>query len=236
MSFLELSGRRAKFDDSLSNLAAEIDRFENYRHPHASRIARLADAVAEQFNLGTSDRNSLRQAAFVHDIGELLMNRGYIGRRGTMLSEQERLDLMRHPVIGEQEIARRGLNRAVQLLVRWHHEWWNGDGYPDNLRREQIPLGARILRVVDTYAALTDDRPFRSAVPVEEARRTLAQWAGLAFDPRVVFTFLQLPPEMEELKSFAPIAEETPQNEQPHEQSNEQQQKTSPDQTLNAEM
>ena len=153
-----------------------------------------------------------------------------------MLSEQEKLDLMRHPVIGEQETARRGLNPAVQLLVRWHHEWWNGDGYPDNLRREQIPLGARILRVVDTYAALTDDRPFRSAVSVENARATLAQWAGLAFDPRVVFAFLRLPPETEELKSFAPIAEEPPHYEQTNEQANEQQRETSSDQTLNAEM
>lgn len=236
MSFLELSSRNSKIDDSLSNLAAEIDRFENYRHPHASRIAGLADAVAERFSLGTRERNVLRQAALVHDIGELVMNRGYIGRRGVMLSEQERLDLMRHPVIGEQETARRGLNRAVQLLVRWHHEWWNGEGYPDNLRREQIPLGARILRVVDTYAALTDDRPFRSAVSVEDARTTLAQWAGLAFDPRVVFAFLQLPLEMEELKSFALVPDESPRYEQTGEQPNAQQQETLLDQTLNAEM
>ena len=81
------------------------------------------------------------------------MNRDYI-RANRILTDEERIDLQRHPVIGEQEVAKRGLSRAVQLLVRWHHEWWNGMGYPDALEREQIPLAARILRVADTYCAL----------------------------------------------------------------------------------
>jgi HD-GYP domain-containing protein (c-di-GMP phosphodiesterase class II) len=202
MSFLELSARDAKLDQSLLSLAADIDRFEGYVRPHAERMAALADGVARQFNLAPHDRQSLRQAALVHDLGELVMNRDYI-KRSTLLSPEERLDLMRHPIIGEQEAAKRGLSRAVQLLVRWHQEWWNGEGYPDGLRREQIPLGARILRVVDTYTAVTDNRPYSPALPVAEARKYLSQWAGLAFDPRVCFAFLSLPPEMEELKSSA---------------------------------
>jgi HD-GYP domain-containing protein (c-di-GMP phosphodiesterase class II) len=201
MSFLELSARDTKIDESLVSLAATIDEFEGYPHPHASRMSVLADAIARSFNLGTHDRLSLRQAALVHDIGELVMNRDYI-RRNTMLTEEERLDLMRHPVIGEQEAARRDLSRAVQLLVRWHQEWWNGEGYPDGLRREQIPLAARILRVVDTYTALTDSRPYSPAIPIIEARKYMTQGAGLEFDPRVVHAFLSLP-EMEELKSFS---------------------------------
>lgn len=202
MSFLELSARDAKLDDSLFELAAEIDRFEGYARPHAARMATLAEAVGRLFNLAPHDRQSLRQAALVHDLGELVMNRDYIRRR-TLLSPEERLDLMRHPVIGEQEAAKRGLSRAVQLLVRWHHEWWNGEGYPDNLRREQIPLGARILRVVDTYTAVTDNRPYSPALPVPEARKYLSQWAGLTFDPRVCLAFLSLPDDMEELQSSA---------------------------------
>jgi HD-GYP domain-containing protein (c-di-GMP phosphodiesterase class II) len=202
MSFLEMSVRQAREDDSLLRLAAAIDEFEGYAHPHAARMATLAEAVARFFNMSPHDRISLRQAALVHDVGELVMNRDYI-RRSTMLSEEERLDMMRHPVIGEQEAARRGMNRAVQLIVRWHQEWWNGEGYPDCLRREQIPLAARILRVVDTFAALTDNRPYSPAIGSDEARKYLTQWAGIAFDPRVVHAFLQLPPEMEELNSYA---------------------------------
>ncbi len=193
----------AAVDESLLRLAASIDEFEGYAHPHAARIAALADTLARGFNIGAHDRLSLRQAALVHDIGEAVMNRDYI-KQSRLLTPEERLDLMRHPVIGEQEAAKRGMSRAVQLLVRWHHEWWNGDGYPDALRREQIPLAARILRVCDTYTALTDNRPYSPAISTTEARRYLTQWAGLEFDPRVVQAFLSLP-EMEELKSYAEL-------------------------------
>ena len=129
------------------------------------------------------------------------MKRDYIKRAGP-LGEAERLDLQRHPVIGEQEAARAGADRAVQLLVRWHHEWFSGAGYPDALRGEQIPLGARILRVADAYAALTDARPFRPAGTEIEARKHLILWAGLEFDPHVVRTFLALE-GLPELRSFA---------------------------------
>ncbi len=193
----------AAVDESLLRLAASIDEFEGYAHPHAARIAALAETLARGFNIGAHDRLSLRQAALVHDIGEAVMNRDYI-KQSRLLTPEERLDLMRHPVIGEQEAAKRGMSRAVQLLVRWHHEWWNGDGYPDALRREQIPLAARILRVCDTYTALTDNRPYSPAISTTEARRYLTQWAGLEFDPRVVQAFLSLP-EMEELKSYAEL-------------------------------
>jgi HD-GYP domain-containing protein (c-di-GMP phosphodiesterase class II) len=80
------------------------------------------------------------------------------------------------------------------LLVRWHHEWWNGTGYPDALRREEIPLGARILRLADSYAALTETRPFRRKLTVENAREELIARAGIEFDPGVVRVFLSLEP------------------------------------------
>jgi HD-GYP domain-containing protein (c-di-GMP phosphodiesterase class II) len=108
---------------------------------------------------------------------------------------------MRHPVIGEQEAAKRGLSRAVQLFVRWHHEWWNGNGYPDTLERDNIPLGARILRVVDTYCALTDGRPYKKAVMAAEAREYLRLSAGIEFDPEVVTVFLGLS-GIKELEAF----------------------------------
>lgn len=182
-------------------LATASDDFEGYGHTHAARISRLADEVAKLFHMAHHDRHSLRIAALAHDLGEAAMERDYIKREGP-LTEEERLDLYRHPVIGEQEAARSGADRAVQLLVRWHHEWWNGAGYPDALRGEHIPLGARILRVCDSYAALTDARPFRPARTEEEARRHLTEWAGLEFDPRVVRAFLSLN-QLAELKSHA---------------------------------
>lgn len=182
-------------------LASVSDHFEAYANPHALRVAKLADEVAKLFKLARQDRASLRIAALAHDMGEVAMEREYIKRPGA-LSAEERLDLARHPLIGEREASRSGADRGAQLLVRWHQEWWNGMGYPDALQREQIPLAARILRVADAYASLTDMRPFRPARTEDEARRHLTEWAALEFDPRVVQAFLSLQ-SIEELRSYA---------------------------------
>jgi len=182
-------------------LAEAADLFEQYTNPHAVRIATIADALAETFHLAHQDRKSLRIAARMHDLGEVAMEREYIARAGS-LTREERIDLERHPVIGEQEAARASADRAVQLLVRWHHEWWNGGGYPDALRQNEIPFAARILRLADTYAALTDARPFRPAMREEKARELLIERAGIEFDPSVVTAFLSLR-HLDELRSFA---------------------------------
>lgn len=193
-------------DDPNTGLSAKIDAFEGYSHAHGKRMAALAGALADRFNFASHDRFSLRQAALLHDIGELAMNRDYIASN-RRLTDAERIDMQRHTVIGEQEAARLGLPRAVQLLVRWHHEWWNGSGYPDALERDQIPLAARILRVVDTYCALTDSRPYSIAISADEAKRYLVEWAGIEFDPKVVRTFLELD-GLAELRSYAAVTEE----------------------------
>jgi len=190
------------------DLSASADEFEGYANPHSGRIAVIADQIGRSFNLGARDRFSLRIAALAHDLGEVVMNRDYIRRRGT-LSDDERIDLARHPLLGEREAAAAGADRGAQLLVRWHHEWWNGNGYPDGLRFEQIPLGARILRVADAYASLTDARPFRKAFTERQAREHLLEWTGLEFDPRVVRALLSLEP-FKELKGYAPEAEAPP--------------------------
>jgi HD-GYP domain-containing protein (c-di-GMP phosphodiesterase class II) len=198
---LDFSENERIMGDAFMRLAAAADDFERYAHPHATRIAKLSDAVAKQFHMAQQDRTSLKIAALAHDLGEVAMERDYIKREGS-LKEDERLDLARHPIIGEQEAARAGADRGAQLLVRWHQEWWSGAGYPDALRHEQIPVGARILRVADAYAALTEARPYRPARTEQEARQHLMEWAGLEFDPRVVRAFLSLQ-AIPELKSFA---------------------------------
>ena len=187
--------------EAFIQLAKTTDKFERYEHPHAQRIAAIADDIAQEFHLARHDRGSLYAAALLHDLGEVAMERDYIQATGP-LSAEERLDLARHPVLGEREASRVGADRAAQLLIRWHHEWWNGAGYPDALRREEIPLAARILRLADSYAALTDARPFRPAMTEEDARRGLIDGAGIEFDPGVVNVFLTLE-RFPELESFA---------------------------------
>ncbi len=192
--------------EAFIQLAKTVDKFERYENPHAQRIAGIADEIARAFHLAKHDRGSLHTAALLHDLGEVAMERDYIQAAGP-LSDEERLDLARHPVIGEREASRVGADRAAQLLVRWSHEWWNGAGYPDALRREEIPLAARILRVADSYAALTDARPFRPALTEDAAKRVIVDRAGIEFDPGVVKVFLSLE-GIPELESFAKIDED----------------------------
>lgn len=182
---------RTETDAKLITLSERIDEFEGYALPHARRVAAIALSLGASFNLASRDRFFLEQAALIHDIGELTMNREYIrARRG--LSIAERIDLERHPVIGEQDAAKLGLPRGVQLIIRWHHEWWNGGGYPDAIVSDQIPMAARILRVADTFAAMTGSRPFRVSLSNDDAKKYLTEWAGIEFDPMVVKTFLTL--------------------------------------------
>lgn len=178
-------------DLKLLALASDIDRFEGYSEPHAARVAEIAESIGQKFNLASHDSFIMRQAALGHDIGELAMNREYI-RQNRTLSAAESLDMRRHPVIGEQQAAKKGLSRGAQLLIRWHHEAWNGGGYPDGLEETQIPLAARILSVADAFASLTADRPFRSALSESDAKKALIELAGIKFDPAVVKAFLEI--------------------------------------------
>ena len=210
-AYQTLADTERAVSDQLLAQAHAADEWEGYRNPHATRIVAVADALAQSFHLAPQDRAALRLAALAHDFGILAMRRDYIRRSGP-LSLEEQLDLARHPIIGEQEAARLGTPRAVQLIVRWHHEAWNGMGYPDMLQREQIPLAARILRVADSYVALTDHRPYRPARTERDALRLLIEGAGLEFDPMVVQALVALG-DLTELRSHArpaPPAPETP--------------------------
>jgi HD-GYP domain-containing protein (c-di-GMP phosphodiesterase class II) len=179
----------SQFDEKLLELSSQVDAFERYSHAHGLRVAEIADSIAVEYHIAEHDRFVLQQAALLHDIGEMAMNRDYISATRA-LTDAERHDMQRHTVIGEQDAAKRGLGKGVQLLLRWHHEWWNGGGYPDALAGENIPLTARILRVADAFASMTADRPFRPAVSESDAGQHLIDLAAIEFDPRVVKTFL----------------------------------------------
>ena len=181
----------SQFDDKLLELSSQIDAFERYSHAHGLRVAEIADSIAVRFSISDHDRFVLQQAALLHDIGEMVMNRDYISA-ARELSDGERHDMHRHTIIGEQDASKRGLGKGVQLLIRWHHEWWNGGGYPDALEGENIPLPARILRVADAYASITAERPFRAAVPHADARMHLVNLSSIEFDPKVVKALLQV--------------------------------------------
>lgn len=180
-----------RIGDSLLKLALETDRAEGYTEPHAVMIARLAETLGAQLGLHGTDLSALKFAALAHDIGEREMKRNYLLQPNPLTWEQT-LDLWRHPIIGEQAAADLNLPRQTQLLIRWHHEWWNGQGYPDGLTGTAIPLGARILRAVDTYCALISRRPHRGSYELLDAEQILADQAGVELDPQIVKLLLAL--------------------------------------------
>ncbi|MGH9845989.1 MAG: HD-GYP domain-containing protein [Blastocatellia bacterium] len=184
-AILTFTDAERSLGDRLLKLAVEIDRVEGYSEPHAFAIARLAEKLGAVMGLHGSDLTALKFAALAHDIGERQTNRNYL-LRPDALTWEETLDLWRHPILGEQASAELRLSRHAQLLIRWHHEWWNGLGYPDGLAGEAIPLGARILRAIDSYYALISTRPHRERFDALDAEQIVADLAGIEFDPLVV--------------------------------------------------
>jgi len=178
-------------EDAINRLGDRIDTFEKYTQPHSRLMAELAGHLARRFGLAPSDIDAITEAAMLHDIGLYTMAPSYHAVPRP-LSFEARLDLWRHPVIGEQQMAKRDSLRHAQLLVRWHHEWWNGSGYPDMLSFEDIPIGARILRAVELYSAMLCDRPYRAALDDQQALEALTSSAGMECDPYVVSALLAL--------------------------------------------
>lgn len=211
--------------ERLLKLARETDRIEGYTEPHAVRLAQLAERLGAQLGFHGPDLTALKFAALAHDLGERQMKRNYL-LSPHQLTWEETLDLWRHPILGEQAASELRLPRHTQLLIRWHQEWWNGQGYPDGLAGAHIPLGARVLRAVDSYCALTSDRPYRQHYSEADAEQMLADLAGIEFDPQVVTLLLSLlaeererhapevwyrAPEAQLLPVAEPIAEFAPQ-------------------------
>ncbi|HKP88288.1 MAG TPA: HD domain-containing phosphohydrolase [Blastocatellia bacterium] len=200
------TAKRKTGEEAITTTADRIDSFKKYSSPHSRLMARLAAHLARRFGLTQPDIHAIAEAAYLHDIGLRTMNPPYQLTPGP-LSFEERMDLWRHPIIGEQQMAKRDCLRHSQLLVRWHHEWWNGGGYPDQLSFEDIPIGARILRAVELYSALIADRPYRAALSHEQAIDTLKASAGIECDPFVVKALVAL---IEDVSAHAKQSESQP--------------------------
>lgn len=162
---------------------------------HARRVGGIAAAVAASLGIEPLRIAQIAAAAPLHDVGKVRVPRRVLEKPGP-LTPPERREVERHVLVGEQ-LCRASRDPLLQLaadIARWHHERWDGLGYPDRLEGAQIPLAARIVAVVDVYDALISVRPYKEAWPVLRARRYLHAGAGSAFDPAVVRAFLALPP------------------------------------------
>ena len=152
---------------------------------HANRVAELACSIGERFGLTEEDLNSLRSAALLHDIG-MIDRYDYI-KENRPLTQEERFDLEHHTIVGYEKVKAMGADyENAAKWVRWHHERWDGLGYPDRLKGNQIPLPVRILTVADAFDAMSHKRPHRQSLSPEGALKMLQKFAGLQFDPDIV--------------------------------------------------
>jgi HD-GYP domain-containing protein (c-di-GMP phosphodiesterase class II) len=141
--------------------------------------------------LSPEEVDVIRHASILHDVGKIGIREKILKKPG-LLTEEERREMEYHPFIGTRILQSVKLLEPVMPLVYHHHERYDGTGYPDGLKGEEIPLGSRIIAVADAFESMTSDRPYRKALPLEEALAELRRGAGRQFDPRVVEVFLRL--------------------------------------------
>ncbi|MDR3113473.1 MAG: GAF domain-containing protein [Endomicrobium sp.] len=177
--------------EMINTLARVIDAKDSYTHDHADRAFKYAKLIAESMKLPEAIVTHIGYAALMHDIGKIGIEENILRKPGKLTPEET--DIIRqHPSIGNKIISPVTFLAPVAPMVLYHQEWYNGNGYPEGLAGEEIPLGARIVAVIDSYDAMTSDRPYRKALPSEYAIEELKKGAGTQFDPRVVDVFISV--------------------------------------------
>ncbi len=170
---------------TIEALSLAIEAKDHSTHDHLRRVQTYAVQLGKDLGLSEAELNALRAASMLHDIGKLAVPEQILSKPGRLTPEE--FDRMKiHPIVGAEILDRVQFPYPVVPIVRSHHEKWDGSGYPYGLKGEAIPIGARILSVVDCFDALTSERPYRRAISVDEAMKHLISEMETGFDPRVV--------------------------------------------------
>jgi putative nucleotidyltransferase with HDIG domain len=176
---------------TMGALAAALEAKDAYTNDHANQIAELAGAVCEQLGVEPAEARMIRLAALLHDIGKIGIPERILHKPGALTAEE--LDVMReHPDIGARILEPVPYFAQLVPLVRASHERFDGGGYPGGKRGSAIPLGSRVIAVCDAFHAMTEDRVYRPAMPVERAIAEIQQCSGSQFDPRCVEALLEV--------------------------------------------
>jgi putative nucleotidyltransferase with HDIG domain len=195
-----LAEMKGTFLRTIEALALAIDAKDQITHGHIRRVQRFTMALAD--SLGIKDEKQLdaiRAAALLHDTGKLAVPEYILNKPGPLTaSEFERMKV--HATVGADILKSIDFPYPVEPIVRHHHESWDGSGYPDGLKGQEIPLGARILSVVDCYDALTSDRPYRPRYSRQHSEQVLKERRGVMYDPWVVDEFLRILDKLERLE------------------------------------
>jgi putative nucleotidyltransferase with HDIG domain len=176
---------------TIQALAAVVEARDPYTEKHSERMAEYAASTARELGLSISLAEVIRYAAILHDIGKIGIDDKILSKRSG-LTPEEWAKIRKHPGIGKDILTQiNSLNKASQLIYS-HHERYDGKGYPGKLKGEDIPIGARVLAVIDAYDAMTSKRPYRPAHSAKEAIDELKEKAGTQFDGKVVEAFLKV--------------------------------------------
>jgi putative nucleotidyltransferase with HDIG domain len=198
---------RQTFLSAIDSLVRTLEARDPYTTGHSLRVRRLAVKLARQLGLEQKRVRQVSLAAKLHDIGKVGVPEATLHKIGELTAE-EVSQIREHPVIGERILTPMLRNRMVLGAIRGHHERFDGTGYPDGLRGQQIPLLARIITVADCFDAMTSSRAYRGALSVDEALCTLRAAAGSQFDPELVTAFLAAPPSRDRT-SLSPCVRNT---------------------------
>ncbi len=183
---------RGTFMAAIESLATAVEARDGYTELHCRRLAAFSTLMAERLGLASDEVEAIRLGALLHDVGKLGI-RDSVLLKDDRLSPDERRHIEEHPEIGHRIVGGIvGLSPTTLGCVRHHHERWDGTGYPDGLAREEIPLGARIVAIVDVWDALSTMRPYKGAFPQGRVREILQKDSGTRFEPALVDLFLEL--------------------------------------------
>ena len=184
---------RTAYIQTIRALAEAIDAKDAYTRGHSERVAVYASRIAREMNLRKELIERVYFAGLLHDVGKIGIPDAII-TKPDRLNEEEYEEIKRHPEIGAKILEPVEFLRSVVPCVRHHHEWYDGcqNGYPDRLAGDQIPLPSRVIVVADTVEAMTSDRPYRKALPVDAVVKEMHKYSGTQFDPVVVDAFLKL--------------------------------------------
>jgi putative nucleotidyltransferase with HDIG domain len=177
--------------NTIAALAAAIDAKDSYTHGHSERVTHYSIALAETLNLSEMEIKLIKQAAILHDVGKIGIADSILCKPGK-LSDDEFLTIRTHPDKGSKIINKIKFMGKIDLYIRHHHERYDGTGYPDKLKGKNIPLGARIISISDTFDAMTSTRSYRKALSIEIAKNELIRCKGTQFDPELVDIFVSL--------------------------------------------
>jgi putative nucleotidyltransferase with HDIG domain len=176
------------FMGTIRSLAEAIDEKDPYTRGHSERVNAYAVLLAKQLGLGPKEIREVHIASLFHDIGKIGIE-DKILRKPAMLTDQEYTVMKQHPEKGAQMLSKIKAMRDIVPGVRFHHERWDGSGYPLGLKGEQIPIAARIVAVADAFDAMTTNRPYQKAMPFEVAIGRLLELTERVYDKRVVTAF-----------------------------------------------